>query len=90
MHEVPLLELIFYARKSSHIYIFVLVLSIVLLVLNKNVNPVLYALYISDLVMMTINIIVLRVVIANPSQWNTFIALVLVVFLELFYTFTTL
>lgn len=90
MDEVPLVELIFYARKSSHIYFLVLLVSIALLIMNRTVNTVLLSLSITELVLMFINLVVLRIVIANPSKWNTFISLLVVIFLEIFYTIITI
>ena len=89
MEEVPLVELIFYARKSSHIYFIVFVVSLTLLILAGSVNRILLSLSITELVLMMINIIVLRIVITKPSKWNTFIALLVVIFLEIFYTAIT-
>lgn len=78
MDEVPLLELIFYARRLSQIYVIVFILGIVMLCLTPGgVGSLLFALSIVDVVLIGLDILVLRLVIWNTSRCNCLTALLL-------------
>lgn len=78
MDEVPLLELKFYARNVSLIYLVVLVFGIVMLCLTPpHFNAFLLALTIVDVSLVGMNIFVLRLVVWNASRCNCLSALLL-------------
>lgn len=84
LDEMPMLELTFYARRLSHIYLLVIVASIVVLWVYYGNQQTVLIVSCMELIVIFCTFVILRLIILNPKDSNIKAAIVFSVLLLLF------
>ena len=89
MDEIPLLELIFYARRLCRIYFIIFCINLIALFLTE-MNKTMFGFSCFYIVMLFLNIVALRFVIVNATNFNVLVSILFTSLLELMMIITTI